>query len=463
MNDAIRERLRQTLEARKNEYLNNLKKLIAQDTQVIGHGIDGGKEENGQAFIEKILKEMGASVSREPVTEEIIQRGLSEFSEGNPGHNYTDYKRDNLAGRFKGGKGRSLIFNGHVDTMPAGEISLWETDPWTPTEKSGKIYGLGSADMKGGLMASVMAVKLLQDAGIDLPGDVTILSVVDEEGGGNGSLAAMLAGHRADAAVVCEHTADSLIVAHMGFIFFQVDVSGVALHSGRKWDGVNAIDKAVLLMQALKDLENKWLLKYKHPLLPPPNLNVGVISGGSAGSTVPDLCTFKLCLHYQPNVQTYDSVVKEVTEALLLRSQGDEWLKDNPKLAAVGDKVTDKDITEALERLATQTAEKKEVSRAIKEGDEATIDFVGKDAKGEEIRGASGDGYPITIGSKTFIPGFEEELIGLEKDAKKTFTVTFPKDYHAENMAGTKVEFNVTIKEVKELVKELVKEHWELS
>ena len=335
MNDAIRERLRQTLEARKNEYLNNLKKLIAQDTQVIGHGIDGGKEENGQAFIEKILKEMGASVSREPVTEEIIQRGLSEFSEGNPGHNYTDYKRDNLAGLFKGGKGRSLIFNGHVDTMPAGEMSLWETDPWTPTEKNGKIYGLGSADMKGGLMASVMAVKLLQDAGIELPGDVTILSVVDEEGGGNGSLAAMLAGHRADAAVVCEHTADSLIVAHMGFIFFQVDVSGVALHSGRKWDGVNAIDKAVLLMQALKDLENKWLLKYKHPLLPPPNLNVGVISGGSAGSTVPDLCTFKLCLHYQPNVQTYDSVVKEVTEALLLRSRGDEWLKDNPPRISV--------------------------------------------------------------------------------------------------------------------------------
>ena len=335
MNDAMRERLKQTLEARKNEYLDNLKKLVAQDTQVIGHGIDGGKEENGQAFIEKILKEMGASVSREPVTEEIIQRGLCEFSEGNPGHNYTDYKRDNLAGLFKGGKGRSLIFNGHVDTMPAGEMSLWETDPWTPTEKNGKIYGLGSADMKGGLMASVMAVKLLQDAGIELPGDVTILSVVDEEGGGNGSLAAMLAGHRADAAVVCEHTADSLIVAHMGFIFFQVDVSGVALHSGRKWDGVNAIDKAVLLMQALKDLENKWLLKYKHPLLPPPNLNVGVISGGSAGSTVPDLCTFKLCLHYQPNVQTYDSIVKEVTEALLLRSRGDEWLKDNPPRISV--------------------------------------------------------------------------------------------------------------------------------
>ena len=120
------------------------------------------------------------------------------------------------------------------------------------------------------------------------------------------------------------------------------------------------------------------------------------------------------------------------------------------------DKVTDKDITEVLERLATQTAEKKEVTRAIKDGDEATIDFVGKDAKGEEISGASGEGYPITIGSKTFIPGFEEELIGLKKDEKKTFTVTFPKDYHAENMAGTKVEFSVTIKEVKELVKEKI-------
>lgn len=330
MENQFYEKLRDTLATHKAEYLGRLKDLIALDTQVLGHGIAGGKEENGQVFLETLMKDMGASVTREPMTEAIVQRGLREFGEGNPGHNYTDYIRHNLIGKFKGGNGRSLIFNGHIDTMPTGEMSLWKTDPWTPTERDGNLYGLGSVDMKSGLMAAVMAIKLLQDAGVQLPGDVTVLSVVDEEGGGNGSLGAMLAGHRADAAVICEHSADSLIVAHMGFIFFQVDVSGVALHSGRKWDGVNAIDKAILLIQALNELEHGWLLKYKHPLLPPPNLNVGVITGGSAGSTVPDLCTFKLCLHYQPNVQTYESVVKEVTDTLMLRSQGDAWLSKNP-------------------------------------------------------------------------------------------------------------------------------------
>lgn len=323
-------KLKQTLEAGKEEYIAHLKTLVSLDTQVIGHGIDGGNEENGQEWLAELMSGMGAEVTKQPLTEELVQEGLRLYSEGNPGHNYTDYNRFNVIGRFPGGKGRSILFNGHVDTMSPGERSLWTHDPWSGEIEDGRLYGLGSTDMKGGLMASIMAVKLLQDAGIELPGDVSILSVADEEGGGNGTLAAMLGGYRANAAVNCEHSAGTLTVAHMGFIFFQVDVSGIALHSGHKWKGVNAIDKAIILIKTLEDLEHSWLLKYKHPLLPPPNLNVGVITGGTAGSAVPDLCTFKLCLHYQPNVQTYESVVKEVTDALLLRSQGDAWLRDNP-------------------------------------------------------------------------------------------------------------------------------------
>jgi acetylornithine deacetylase len=322
--------LHRTVTEHAGEYVRRLRDLVSIDTRDIGHGIDGGMEENGQLYLERLLAELGADTSREPLSEDIISRGVSAYGEGNPGHNYKSPDRWNLAASFaRGAKGRSLIFDGHIDTMPPGDLSLWSSNPWGAEVRDGKLYGLGACDMKAGLMASVLAVKCLRDAGLEPPGPVTILSVVDEEGGGNGSLAAMLEGHRADAAVVCEPSDGTLTVAHMGFVFFAVDVSGAALHSGSKWNGVNAIEKAVVLMEALDKLEHRWLMTRKHPLLPPPTLNIGVISGGTAGSTVPDRCVFKLCLHYHPSMGR-ETVVREVTDAIMTRAAGDEWLRSHP-------------------------------------------------------------------------------------------------------------------------------------
>lgn len=328
------ERLRAALNERKDEYLNYLLELLSRDTQVIGHGIQGGREKNGQDYLESLLQSMGADVVREPLEESLVQRGIAEYQEGNPDHNYDD--RYNLVASFKGSAGgRSLMFNGHVDIMPPGDLSLWHSDPLKPEIRDGMLYARGVADMKAGLMASVLGVKLLQDAGVELPGDVTLLSVVDEEGGGNGTLVSMLNGRRADASVVCEPTCRNVIVAHMGFIFFEVNVTGVALHSSSKWKGVNAIDKAIFLIDALRELENKWLMTCRHPVLPPPTLNVGVISGGTAGNDVPNSCTFKFCLHYVPSLMTHGAVIKEVKDTLLLRSQGDEWLRKNPPIISI--------------------------------------------------------------------------------------------------------------------------------
>jgi len=257
-----------------------------------------------------------------------VQKGIDLFGEGNPGHEYTD--RYNLIGTFRGtGQGRSILFDSHIDTLPHGDIGLWETDPFEPTVKDGRLHGLGASDMKSGLMASIMSVKLLKDAGIELPGNVHIWSVVDEHGGGNGTLATVLNGHTADAAVICEPSDELINIAHMGFIFFKVAVGGKALHSGMKWLGVNAIEKAMLLIQQLQQLEHNWLMRYKHPDLPAPTLNIGEIRGGTAGSIVPDYCEFKLCVHYLPGVMTRESVTEEVTNAILLRARGDGWLREH--------------------------------------------------------------------------------------------------------------------------------------
>lgn len=320
------EQLKIALEENKDKYISRLADLVAIDTRDIGHGIDGGLEKEGQDYLINMFNNMGATVVKDQVTEEVIQKSIKEFKEGNPGHNYDN--RYNVYATFKGNGGKSIMFNGHVDTMPPGDINMWDTPPHEPTIKNGKMYGLGVCDMKGGLVASAMAVELLKDAGISLPGDVIITSVIDEEGGGNGSIAAAMNGQKADAVVVCEPTNYELIAAHMGFIFFKVEIEGLAVHSGSKWLGVSAIEKAIKLMAAIDELEHRWLMKYKHTLLPAPTSNVGVIEGGTAGSTVADYCSFSTCVHYLPEMN-HDEVVKEYTNAIYRCCEGDEWLKDH--------------------------------------------------------------------------------------------------------------------------------------
>jgi len=115
-------------------------------------------------------------------------------------------------------------------------------------------------------------------------------------------------------------------------------------------------------------------------------------------------------------------------------------------------KVEAKDVTEVLESLRTRAAERKDVTRAAKDGDEVTIDFAGTDAKtGEAISGADGKDYPLVLGSNTFIPGFEPNLVGLKVDEEKSFDIVFPKDYGVAALQSKKVTFKVTVHKVQEL------------
>lgn len=321
--------LKTVLEENKDKYIEQLKNLVAIDTHDLGHGIAGGLEKEGQDYMIRLFEEMGAEVKKDPMKERDIEACYHKYNEGNLGHNQTD--RYNVYARFPGkAGGRSLMFNGHIDVMPADETDEWTNPPFEPTIRDGKMYGRGTADMKGGLMASVMAVQLLKDAGAELPGDVLITSVCDEEGGGNGSMQAIMSGERADGVVVGEPTSDEMILAHMGFIFFRVEFEGKSCHSGGKRNGVSAIDKAIKVINALNEKEHEWLLTYKHPLLPAPNLNVGVIRGGNAGSTVAGDCMFETCVHYLPRLMSHDQVVCEFMDVIHRVTKSDPWLEAHP-------------------------------------------------------------------------------------------------------------------------------------
>lgn len=133
---------------------------------------------------------------------------------------------------------------------------------------------------------------------------------------------------------------------------------------------------------------------------------------------------------------------------------GDVTLPDYTKVKKAKQKasVTADQVKEVVESLRTRLAEKKDVTRAAKDGDEVTIDFKGVDDKGKAVEGADGKDYPLLLGSNTFIPGFEPNVIGIKKGEEKTFTIPFPKDYGVAALQGKKVTFTITAKNIQELV-----------
>jgi trigger factor len=157
----------------------------------------------------------------------------------------------------------------------------------------------------------------------------------------------------------------------------------------------------------------------------------------------------------QPSVKIKKFVPFDTLELdIEIEIVGNVTLPDYKKIKLARPKVTvePKEIDAMIDNLRTHLAERKDVDRAGKEGDEVWIDFSGVDAKtNEPVNGADGKDYPLILGSNTFIPGFEPELIGLKAGEQKTFTIAFPKDYGVKALQNRKVAFTVTVKKVQEI------------
>jgi acetylornithine deacetylase len=328
-----KEKLLELIDVEQDFAIDFLRQMVNIDSSTIDHGL-GGREQAIQEWLEPQLKEMGFQTSLfEPDNEK-----FKDYPTHSRGHDYTD--RPNLVGTLPGtGGGRSLILNGHVDTMPAGDLEKWTYDPWSGQIAEGKMYGLGACDMKAGVAAMIMAVKFLQEAGLELKGDVMIQSVVDEEGGGNGTLACVVEGYRADAAIITEPTWMHIQPASRGVLLLEANLEGLATHACLKWGGVNAIEKGVKIIQGMIELERLWLAQRHNPLLPSPTITIGQIEGGLAGSVVPGECTLRFDVKYLPvevdrdgheKENSGDMIKKEVEDWIHTICAGDTWLRDHP-------------------------------------------------------------------------------------------------------------------------------------
>lgn len=196
-----------------------------------------------------------------------------------------------LVGYWGGNDGPTLILNGHVDVVPAGDKRQWTTEPFEAVERDGLIYGRGTCDMKGGLLSAVAAVEAIQRAGIKLKGRVLLHSVIGEEDGGLGTFSTILRGHLGDAAVILEPTSLDIVPACSGALTFRLRMSGLSTHAGLRTEGISVIEKFWPVWQAINELEARRNA-HKHPVMAdlemPCPISIGVLHAGQWASSVPD-------------------------------------------------------------------------------------------------------------------------------------------------------------------------------
>lgn len=184
------------------------------------------------------------------------------------------------------GGGRTLLLCGHYDTVTVEGMR----HPHTPRRDGDRLYGRGAYDMKGGLAAALVACR--EAATLDLAGDVIVAAVADEEHASLG-VQEVLTKVRADAAIVAEPTELELVVAHKGFVWSQIEVSGRAGHGSRPHLGVDAIVKAGPILTALGELDAA-LGGRTHPLLGRGSVHASLIEGGEELSSYPARCLLSL-------------------------------------------------------------------------------------------------------------------------------------------------------------------------
>lgn len=253
-----------------------------------------GEEEPAQQLVEARLRRLGFEVeSVVPDPERLAERPDS----GIPLMSYEG--RRSLVGTMGEG-GSSLLFNGHVDVVSAEPLDRWTKEPFGAEVADGRLYGRGSADMKGGVAAMLLGVEAALSAG-PLPGRIVYQSVIEEECGGNGALAACLAGPLGDATLIAEPTDGGMDLVAVGVIWARITLEADSRHASNADRGANPIEATYPIIEALHGLEAELnaepepeVAGLNHPYL----LNVGALHAGDWASMTPGRATVDVRLGF---------------------------------------------------------------------------------------------------------------------------------------------------------------------
>jgi acetylornithine deacetylase len=300
---------------------------------LIRHPSQRGQEMSAQNLVAQRYETFGYEVDRWAIDVDSL-RHLPGFSPviGS----YRDAINVVATHRSQHKRGRSLILNGHIDVVPTGPLAGWSRDPYDPVIIDGWMYGRGSGDMKSGLTANLYAMSALRAISLQPAADVYLQSVVEEECTGNGALACLQRGYKADAAFIPEPLEPKLMRAQVGPMWFQVQVTGDPQHAsgGFKEAGANAIEKAMVLIDALKRLEvvrnhkkcdHEHFENHPHPI----RFNLGKIAGGDWASSVPAWCHFDMRVAVYPG-ESLSTARREIEDCIAQAAATDPYLRNHP-------------------------------------------------------------------------------------------------------------------------------------
>ena len=222
----------------------------------------------------------------------------------------------------------TVTLNGHIDVVPAGDVTRWPYDPWSGEVVDGRVHGRGTCDMKGGLVAGLLAVAALKNAGLEPAVNVAVQSVIGEETGGVGTLAAVLRGHVGDAAVIMEPTRMDRCPVGAGSASFRLHVHGRAAHGAMREQGVSAIERFVELWAAISALESARHERFDHPAFTDGSLvapiSIGRLEAGDWPSTVPESLVAEGRFGVLPG-ETLADAYRALEQCVATRTSGPGW------------------------------------------------------------------------------------------------------------------------------------------
>jgi acetylornithine deacetylase len=285
-----------------------------------------GKEQQAAEYAALRFAEV-SEVERIPLSNAL--REDKDYSDPVQGIEYEG--RSNLRVRVAGtGGGRSLLFNTHLDVVPA---SPGQEQAFDPRVSGNRVHGRGACDAKGQVAALFTALLALERLGVKLNGDVLAHLVVEEEVGGNGTLAMVRRGEQADGCIVMEPTDLRILSSVRGAVWFRITCTGRAGHSG-SGGTVSALKMAIRTIEILEQYHARLLAASRGIALfdqfaNPMPITFGKLAAGVWPATTPASASVEGVLGLLPN-KTHQAVAEEMRQAI--HDGGDEWLRDHFKL-----------------------------------------------------------------------------------------------------------------------------------
>lgn len=215
-----------------------------------------------------------------------------------------DETHANIIAKLEGKSSETVVWNGHLDTVPYGNTEEWNTDPSIPVEKNGRIYARGASDMKSGLAAMVYLLGEIGESGEKPEQTILFLGTCDEEKSGLGAekILEEIDLSSGSLLLIGEPTGCKLGVAQKGCIWAQLNISGKTSHGAYPEEGYNAVEYGMKIVCRIK----KWVTEYEHRVLGTATAQVTMIQGGIAPNMTPDFAEILLDIRTVPGISAED-------------------------------------------------------------------------------------------------------------------------------------------------------------